>query len=48
MIEIEAAIRIARNDNAGGDDAELVRTAARLLGFRRVGPDLQARMASGL
>ena len=48
MIEIEAAIRIARNDNAGGDEAELVRTAARLLGFRRVGADLQSRLARGL
>jgi hypothetical protein len=48
MLEIEAAIAIARNDNAGGDDADLVRTAARLLGFRRVGADLQARLSEGL
>lgn len=48
MLEIEAALRIARDDNAGGDGADLVRTAARLLGFRRVGPELQARIASGL
>ena len=48
MLEIQAALRIARDDNAGGDGAELVRTAARLLGFRRVGPDLQARLATGL
>jgi hypothetical protein len=48
MIEIKAAIRIARNDNAGGDHAELVRTAARLLGFKRVGADLQSRLTSGL
>jgi len=48
MLEIEAALRIARDDNAGGDAPELVRTAARLLGFRRVGPDLQARIAAGL
>ena len=48
MIEIEEALRIARDDNAGGDDADLVRTAARLLGFRRVGPDLQTRIASAL
>lgn len=48
MLEIEAALRIARDDNAGGDGPDLVRTAARLLGFRRVGPDLQARLASGL
>jgi len=48
MLEIAAALRLARDDNAGGDGPELVRTAARLLGFRRVGPDLQARIASGL
>jgi hypothetical protein len=48
MLEIEAALRIARDDNAGGDGADLVRTAARLLGFKRVGPDLQARLAAGL
>ena len=48
MLEIEAALRIARDDNAGGANADLIRTAARLLGFRRVGSDLQARLAAGL
>lgn len=48
LIEIRAALRIAREDNAGGGDADLVRTAARLLGFRRVGSDLQARLAEAL
>lgn len=48
MLEIKAALRIARDDNAGGSDADLIRTAARLLGFRRVGSDLQARLAAGL
>ena len=48
MLEIEAALKIARDDNAGGDGPELIRTAARLLGFRRVGPDLQVRIAAGL
>ncbi|MBP0593614.1 DUF3320 domain-containing protein [Paraburkholderia sp. LEh10] len=48
MLEIKAALKIARDDNAGGTDADLVRTAARLLGFRRVGSDLQARLAAGL
>jgi hypothetical protein len=48
MLEIEAALKIARDDNAGGDGSELVRTAARLLGFKRVGSDLQARIAAGL
>jgi hypothetical protein len=48
MLEIRAAIEIARRDNAGGDESELIRTAARLLGFRRVGSELQARLAQGL
>ncbi|CAB3646555.1 ATP-dependent RecD-like DNA helicase [Paraburkholderia sediminicola] len=48
MLEIKAALRIARDDNAGGADADLIRTAARLLGFRRVGSDLQTRLAAGL
>jgi hypothetical protein len=48
LLEIRAAIMIARDDNAGGDDADLVRTAARLLGYKRVGQDLQARIAAGL
>lgn len=48
LIEIRAAIRIATEDNAGGDSADLIRAVARLLGFRRVGPDLQARLTLGL
>jgi hypothetical protein len=48
MLEIRAALAIARGDNAGGTDADLVRSAARLLGFRRVGSDLQARLTEGL
>ncbi len=48
MLEIRGALRIAQDDNAGGDEADLIRTAARLLGYRRVGPELQARIASGL
>ena len=48
MLEVRAALRIARMDNAGGADAELVRSAARLLGFRRVGVELQERLAAGL
>ncbi len=46
--EIAAAIQIARDDNAGGCEDDLIRTTARLLGYRRVGPDLQARIASVL
>lgn len=48
MAEINQALRIAMEDNAGGADQEIIRTAARLLGFRRVGPDLQGRLQSGL
>lgn len=48
MLEVCAALRLARADNAGGEDAELVRSAARLLGFKRVGAELQERLASGL
>jgi hypothetical protein len=48
MLEIREAFKIARGDNAGGDDKELIGTVARLLGFKRVGPDLQARIAEGL
>lgn len=48
MLEIRAALAIARDDNAGGTDAELIRSAARMLGFRRVGADLQARLATAL
>jgi len=48
MLEIQAALKIARDDNAGGSDADQIRMAARLLGFRRVGSDLQARLAAGL
>ena len=48
MLEIRAALAQAHADNAGGSVADLVRTAARLLGFRRVGSDLQERLSSGL
>ncbi|RYX80499.1 DUF3320 domain-containing protein [bacterium] len=48
MLEIRAALAIARDDNAGGTDADLIRFAARLLGYRRVGSDLQTRLTQGL
>ncbi|WCM27063.1 DUF3320 domain-containing protein [Sphingomonas sp. QA11] len=48
MLEIRGALAIARGDNAGGADADLIRSAARLLGFRRVGSDLQVRLTAGL
>jgi hypothetical protein len=48
MLEIRAALRLAREDNPGGSDEDLVRAAARLMGFRRVGADLQARFSAAL
>ncbi len=48
LLEIQAALRIAEEDNPGSGPEDLVRSAARLLGFRRVGPELQDRIRSGL
>ncbi len=48
MSELQAAVRLAREDNPGGGEAELIRATARLLGFRRVGPDVNARIAEAL
>lgn len=48
ILEIKAALKIARDEIAGGDDVDLIRSAARLLGFKRVGNDLQVRLAAGL
>ncbi|MDI2076298.1 DUF3320 domain-containing protein [Bradyrhizobium sp. Mp27] len=48
ILEIQAAFKIAREDNGGGENEELIKTVARLLGFKRVGADLQARLAEGL
>ena len=48
MLEIRAALRLAKEDNPGGTDDDIVRSAARLMGFRRVGADLHARFAAGL
>jgi hypothetical protein len=47
-LEISAALKIAKDDNAGGTDADLIKSAARLMGFRRVGSDLQASIAASL
>lgn len=48
MLEIKAALNMARVENAGGEDAELIRSAARYLGFKRVGGELQERLAKGM
>ncbi len=45
-LEIKAALALARQHNAGGLEADAIRSAANLLGFRRVGPDLQERIAT--
>jgi hypothetical protein len=45
-LEIKAALALARQHNAGGTDADTIKSAAGLLGFRRVGPDLQERIAA--
>ena len=47
-LEVKAALELAREDNAGGEDTDLIRSAARLLGFRRVGADLHARIFDAL
>lgn len=47
-LEITEALKIAREDNAGGDQEDLVRSAARLMGFRRLGSDLRERIESQL
>ena len=48
LLEIKAAFKIAHEDNAGGNESDLIRVVARMLGFKRVGPDLQVRLAEGL
>jgi hypothetical protein len=45
-LEIKAALALAREHNAGGSDLDTIKSAASLLGFRRVGPDLQERIAA--
>ena len=44
-LEVQQALKLAREDNAGGSDEELIRGAARLLGFKRVGSDLRAKLS---
>ena len=40
-LEIMQCLAIAIQDNAGGSDQDIIKAAARLFGFKRVGPDLQ-------
>ena len=45
-LELVRCLEIAVEDNAGGSDQDIIRAAARLFGFKRVGPELQARLES--
>jgi hypothetical protein len=45
-VEIKAALALSRERNAGGADADTIRSAANLLGFKRVGGELQERIAA--
>lgn len=48
LLEIGAALKIARDDNAGAADDDLIRAAARLMGFKRVGSHLRTRISEAL
>jgi len=48
LFELKAALELARKQNGGGSDEELIRAAARYLGFRRLGSDLQKRIKMAL
>jgi Protein of unknown function (DUF4011)/REase_MTES_1575/Protein of unknown function (DUF3320)/AAA domain len=43
-LEIMRCLEIALEDSAGGADQDIIRAAARLFGFKRVGSELQARL----
>lgn len=47
-LEIMRCLEIALEDNAGGSDQDIIRAAARLFGFKRVGSELQVRLESCL
>tara|TARA_R100001377_G_scaffold85169_2_gene70622 strand:+ start:1298 stop:6019 length:4722 start_codon:yes stop_codon:yes gene_type:complete len=47
-VEINAALEFSRNQNAGGVDEEIFRSAAQLLGFKKLGPDLKLRFTDVL
>ncbi len=48
LFELQAALELARKENGGGSDEELIRAAARYLGFRRLGSDLRTRIRLAL
>lgn len=47
-LEIVRCLEIALEDNAGGSDQEIIKAAARLFGFKRVGSELHNRLESEL
>ena len=47
-LEVMRCLEIALEDNAGGSDQDIIRAAARLFGFKRVGPELQTRLETCL
>ena len=47
-LEVLRCLKIAMEDNAGGSDQDIIRAAARLFGFKRVGSELQDRLESCL
>jgi hypothetical protein len=47
-LEIMRCLEIALEDNAGGSDQDIIRAAARLFGFKRVGSELQSRLETCL
>jgi hypothetical protein len=47
-LEVMQCLEIALQDNAGGSDQDIIRAAARLFGFKRVGSELQTRLETYL
>jgi very-short-patch-repair endonuclease len=47
-LEVLRCLKIALEDNVGGSDQDIIRAAARLFGFKRVGAELQDRLESCL
>lgn len=48
LLKIGAALKIAQDDYAGAADYDLIMAAAGLLGFKRVGAELRARISSAI
>ncbi len=48
LMEIKQCLKLVIQDSCGGSDQEIIREAARLFGFKRVGSELQERMEIGI